>query len=92
MRGLMGERLPCPAEGTPICPIFVQEGECFEDKHHKYWPSNEYTSRTEKEFRQLEVNKITICRWLHNTIHAVALQPEHPTVAEMRKVINEQRD
>lgn len=86
----MSERVPCPAEGTEFCPIFVQEGECFEDKHHKYWPSHDYTSRTEKEFRQLEVNKVTICRWLHNTIHAVALPPEHPTNAEMRKVINAQ--
>ena len=82
------ERVPCPAENTPVCPIFQQEGECYEDKHHKYWPSDEYTSRVEKQFRQLEVNKVTICRWLHNTIHAVALPPEQPTVAEMRKVIN----
>lgn len=86
----MNEHVPCTASGTEFCPIFVQEGECFEDKHHKYWPSNEYTTRTEKQFRQLEVNKVTICRWLHNTIHAVALPPEQPTVSEMRKAIREE--
>jgi hypothetical protein len=85
------ERVPCPAANTPVCPIYQQEGECFEDRHHKYWPSDEYSSRTEKQFRQLEVNKVDICRWLHNTIHAVALPPEHPTVAVMRKAIEAER-
>lgn len=86
------ERVPCPARDTPACPIFAQEGECYEDKHHKYWPAPEYRSKIEKEFRQLEINKLTICRWLHNTIHAVALPPEHPTAAEMKKVIREENN
>lgn len=85
------ERVPCPIANTPECPIFVQEGECYEDKHHKYWPSPEYTTRNEKEFRQLEINKVTICRWLHNTIHAVVLPPEKPTVNQMRKAINDEK-
>ena len=83
------ERVPCQAANTEACPIFQQEGECYEDRHHKYWPSPDYSSRTEKQFRQLEVNKITICRWLHNTIHAVVLPPEHPSAIQMRKAINE---
>lgn len=82
------QNLPCPARNTEICPIFQQEGECYEDQHHVYWPANEYTTRTEKQFRQLQVNKIAACRWLHNTIHAVVLPPEHPSVPEMRKAIN----
>lgn len=83
--------VPCSAANTEACPIFVQEGECYEDQHHQYWPSPDYSSRTEKQFRQLEVNKLTICRWLHNTIHAVVLPPEHPTTAQMRKAINEEK-
>lgn len=84
------ERVPCPAANTTVCPIYQQEGECYEDRHHIYWPSSEYSTRTEKEFRQLEVNKITICRWLHNTIHAVVLPPEHPSVPEMRRTIRDE--
>lgn len=84
------ETIPCPAAGTPDCPVYEQEGECYTDIHHRYWPSSKYKSRVEKEFRQLEVNKVDICRWLHNTIHATEGPPVHPTVEAMRRVINEQ--
>lgn len=84
------ERVPCPAANTEECPVFVKEGGCYEDEHHKYWPSPNYSSRIEKKFKQLEVNKLTICRWLHNTIHAVVLPPEHPTVTQMREAIDEE--
>jgi hypothetical protein len=84
------EKVPCPMRNTEHCPIFLQEGECYEDKHHVYWPSNEYTTRTEKQFRLLGSKTIEMCRFLHNTLHAIALPPEHPTVAEMRREINKE--
>lgn len=85
----MIERIPCQDKIKDNCPIYELEGECYEDKHHIYWPASDYSGRIDKQFRQLEVNKVVICRWLHNTIHTVALPPEHPTATEMRKVINE---
>lgn len=86
----MPANVPCPPEMRDRCPIYEQEGECYEDKHHVYWPASEYNGRVDKEFRQLEVNKLTICRWLHNTIHALALPPEKPTRHDMREVIDDQ--
>lgn len=83
------ENLPCPPEIKNQCPIFDLEGECYEDRHHLYWPASEYSSRIEKQFRQLDSNKITICRWLHNTVHLVTLPPEKPTRNEMQRRINE---
>lgn len=85
------EGVPCPARDTEACPIFQHEGECYEDKHHIYWPSSEYTSRVEKQFRQLEVNKVMVCRWIHNHLHGITLPPARPTAAEMRKAINEEK-
>lgn len=84
------EGVPCPPDMQERCPIFIQEGECYVDKHHLYWPSTDYRGRVEKEFRQLEVHKVDICRWLHNTIHAIALPPEKPTRKEMREIIDGQ--
>lgn len=83
------ERVPCPIKNSPECPIFNQEGECYEDKHHKYWPASNYVTKQEKEFRNLDVNKVIICRWIHNTIHSVALPPEHPSHAQIRRATND---
>lgn len=83
------DHLPCPAANTDACPIYRQEGECYEDKHHKYWPASEYSTRTEKRFRQLESSKVVICRWIHNEIHSIVLPPEHPSITQMRKSVNE---
>jgi len=81
------EREPCPPDMQARCPVFYQEGECYEDKHHRYWPAPDYRTKNEKEFRELEVNKIIICRWLHNTLHARALPPAKPEVSFMKKAI-----
>lgn len=92
MRDIVNRQaIPCPPEMRERCPIFELEGECYEDKHHLYWPSSDYNGRVDKEFRQLEVNKMDICRWLHNTLHAVALPPEKPTRSVMTGVINHER-
>lgn len=84
------KHVPCPMRNTEACPIYLQEGECYEDDHHQYWPSNEYTSRTEKQFRTLGSHVVRMCRFIHNTLHAVTLPPEKPTVAEMKRAINKE--
>lgn len=86
------EREPCPPDMQNHCPVFYQEGECYEDRHHKYWPAPDYRTRNERAFRELEVNKIMVCRWLHNTIHALALPPEKPEVSFMNKAIKEENN
>lgn len=82
--------VPCPMRNTEACPIYLLEGECYEDDHHKYWPSNEYKTRTEKQFRTLGSNVIRMCRFIHNTLHATTLPPEHPTVREMKSAIEQE--
>lgn len=83
----MSEVIPCPFANTEQCPIYELEGECYEDKHHLYWPSSEYTTSLEKRFRRLGENVVTICRYLHNTEHALTDKPEKPSVPVMREAV-----
>ena len=70
------------------CPVFELEGECYEDRHHVYWPASQYGTRVERQFRQLDENKVLICRWIHNTIHGVALPPQKPTRNKMLEAMH----
>lgn len=85
------ERLPCSPERQRQCPIFQQEGECFEDTHHLFWPTSAYKTPIEKRFRRLDINKVEICRWLHNQEHGLNSSPKKPTVETMREIINEEK-
>lgn len=82
---------PCPPEILQNCPVARLEGACYEDRHHVYWPASDYNGNIEKDFRQLEVNKVVVCRWLHNTVHALALPPEKPSLLVMQRSINYER-
>lgn len=84
------ESLPCPQEMIGECRVFQTEGHCRQDIHHEYWPKNEYTTATEKEFRELEINKRFICRALHNAIHAANRASDHPSRAVMIETIKDQ--
>ena len=88
----MKERFPCPADTIGHCPVFETEGECYEDRHHEYWPRSEYTTKVEREFRGLEVNQIVICRALHNGIHARRRRSEKPPRKEMLRAIQKEKD
>ena len=62
---------------------------CFEDVHHKFWPKSNYKTPIAQEFRNLPENKEKICRTVHNEQHSTNVIPEKPSIAEMKKAINE---
>jgi len=78
------EKLPCINQN--VCPLADTRRGCFEDVHHLYWPQNRYRTQLEKEFRELDENKVRICRAEHNELHDVR-PPEHPFHEEMRAAV-----
>jgi len=84
----MSERVPCPPEMFENCRVFQAEGECYEDTHHEYWPSNEYRDRVGKKFARLAVNQTVMCRALHQEAHVLP-PPLKPTRDYMLEVIND---
>lgn len=80
-------RRPCP-EPLPYC----RQPEPFADDHHKFWPRDEYTTPTEKKFRNLECNIVRgICRCLHDLEH-LKKPPKKPTLNIMREAIEAERN
>lgn len=74
------EACPDPLRGCKYEPPFA-------DDHHVYWPRTEYTTPTEKRFRQLEVNVVRgICRCMHDLEHCKK-PPRKPDVATMRQEV-----
>lgn len=76
------ERLPCDPDRE--CKLRETIG-CFEDVHHKQWPRRAYRSIIEKAFRELEENKVRICRDEHNERHATESPPDMPSHQYMRQ-------
>lgn len=70
MRGL------CTAEQKAACPLM--QGCVGSDVHHLAYPANQYRSRVEKQWRELEFNKEQLPRCVHNSIHASGYLPEKP--------------
>lgn len=68
------------------------ENGCFEDTHHRYYPAHEYRSPTEKRFRELDENKIRMCRQMHNFEHAAFEPPDKPDREIMLMAIQESRN
>lgn len=66
----------CTLEQRAACPLIRQE--CFSDTHHLAYESGRYKTRVERRWRDLDFNKIDICRALHNAIHASGYVPEKP--------------
>lgn len=78
------ERYPC----SPEIPCkYREEGRCFEDIHHEAYPKSEYRTALEKKFRNHVMNKVLICRALHDDGHAQNLPPKKASPAEMRSLI-----
>lgn len=71
-------RVACSEETRASCPL-AQSGACFEDVHHYAYEEKGYATRTERTWRELELNKVRICRTLHNAIHASGYLPEKPS-------------
>jgi hypothetical protein len=88
------EQVPCDPQmrDTPSCALYRKIGRCFMDVHHLYYPRRDYTTPTEKRFRELEENKVHICRDLHDTEHAVFEIPEKPDVEIMQMAVTEERN
>lgn len=84
------ERLPCDPN-TP-CPLRDTDRGCFEDVHHLYFPRKVFRTAIERAFRELDENKVKMCRNWHNTDHAVFEAPDKPDVEIMRMAIAEERN
>lgn len=86
------EFVPCPPEMREQCRVSEAIGYCFEDVHHDFFPSCNYKTSVEKQFRELEVNKVVICRAIHNTIHSTQRSVEKPTRDKMLGAIHEEKE
>lgn len=75
---------------TPGCPFIDTERGCKSNKHHKYFPSKSYKTKLEKDFRELQDNKVQMCMWMHNVLHASTPPPEKPPREEMLKAVLKQ--
>ena len=74
------EYIPC----NPDIPCKLREfGKCYEDIHHEAHPKDEYRTRLEKKFRMNILNKVLMCRAMHDDWHAQGLKPQKPDVATM---------
>lgn len=78
------EYIPCDPERA--CALRDTIG-CSEDLHHEAWPRRAYRTRLERDFRNNVLNKVIICRDLHNETHATTPPPEKPTVKQMREFL-----
>lgn len=79
-----GEHIPC--DPNRECKLRDTIG-CFEDLHHEAWPRGAYRTKLEREFRNNVLNKVIICRDLHNDAHATQNPPQKPTVNEMKEFL-----
>lgn len=74
------EACPEPLRGCKYDPPYA-------DNHHKVWPGSEYTTPTEKRYRNLECNVVRgICRCMHDLEH-LKKPPKKPSVEEMRRAV-----
>lgn len=60
---------------------------CFEDIHHEAYPKSQYRTTLEKEFREHVMNKVLMCRMIHNEEHAQWLIPRKAEPSEMRNLM-----
>lgn len=80
------DRIPC----SPDIPCrYREEDECFEDLHHEAYPKSAYRTELEKKFRNHVMNKVIMCRAMHDEEHAQWLIPKKASPEEMRRLIQE---
>lgn len=70
----MAEFCPEPIEGCK----YRDTDQCILTTHHIFWPAFEYATRTEKQFRQLETNKMELPRCEHDQEHLMPAPPKPP--------------
>lgn len=71
----------CTAEQKAACPLM--KSRCFSDTHHLAYEAKDYSTKVEKEWRELPFNKVQLCRAVHDAIHASGYKPEKPERAVM---------
>lgn len=84
------ERIPC--QNQDVCRLRDTPRGCFEDVHHLFFPRRAYTTPTEKQFRELDENKVQICRALHDEEHALWEIPDKPDFQLMKLAVLEERN
>lgn len=80
--GEFRERYSCSQE---IPCRLRADGLCREDIHHEAYPRTDYRTTLEKKFRNYVLNKVLICRALHDDEHAQHIPPVKPSVASMKR-------
>lgn len=78
------ERIPC--DPNRACLVRDNEG-CHEDIHHEQYYARWYRTKLERAFRDHILNKVLICRDLHNEKHATEDPPQKPTIKEMQEFL-----
>jgi len=73
----------CPNE-TPECKYFATDGGCYSDAHHTF---GRFKTGIAKEFANLAINKVQICRAEHDEIHATGGVLPLPSVAVMKQIM-----
>lgn len=78
------ERVPC----NPEIPCKYRELAigCHMSRHHAFWPRNIYRKEIDREFRNLDENKVYICRQQHDDIH-LEEPPEKPCRDDMLRAL-----
>lgn len=76
----------CTPEQIAACPLQQH----FADTHHLAYPKKKYRGQLEKTYRELPINKVQLCRYEHQEIHALDLNPPKPSRAEMLSAIASQ--
>jgi hypothetical protein len=84
------ERIPCANQDS--CHLRDTSRGCFEDVHHLFYPRKDYRTSTERQFRELDENKVRVCRAVHDNEHALWLIPDKPDLEIMRMAITEERN
>jgi hypothetical protein len=73
----------CTPEQRAACPLSNH----YTDTHHLAFPRRDYNKGVDKQWRELSINKLEICRGLHNAIHATGYEPGKPSREEMAQEI-----
>jgi len=79
--------MECP-NTSPECRYWKNKHGCRQNTHHLYYPKNDYTTPVEKEFRELQDNKVVLCMVEHDQLHKIEQPPMKPSRDEMLMVIN----
>lgn len=67
------------------CPYY--EAGCYADTHHIAWPRPAYTTSIERIYRDLDENKIQLCRFEHDLEHQMP-PPHKPSREHMQQAID----